>query len=93
VVDYAGVGPVFATPTKPDAAMPLGIAGTRDVCRALAVPVVAIGGISLTNASEVLSAGVHGLAVVSAICSAADARSAAVALTECIRAKTEGAAS
>lgn len=86
VVDYAGVGPVFATPTKPDAAPPLGIAGTRDVCRALRVPIVAIGGISLSNAHEVLSAGVHGLAVVSAICSAPDARVAAAGLTACVRA-------
>jgi thiamine-phosphate pyrophosphorylase len=88
VVDYAGVGPVFETPTKPDAASPLGIEGTRDVSRVLLernVPTVAIGGISLTNAGEVLSAGVHGLAVVSAICAAADPRIAAASLLDVVR--------
>ena len=44
IVDYVGVGPVFETPTKLDAAEPLGLAGTRGVCQALSIPIVAIGG-------------------------------------------------
>lgn len=91
IVDYAGVGPVFASPTKPDAAPPVGIAGTRAVCDVLTVPAVAIGGIGPTNIAEVLTAGVAGVAVISAICSAADPRTSAeqlAALTRAARARS-----
>jgi thiamine-phosphate pyrophosphorylase len=80
LVDYAGVGPVFATSTKLDAAPPLGLAGTEEICRMLRVPVVAIGGIHAENAAQVLTTGVHGIAVVSAICSADRPREAALRL-------------
>jgi thiamine-phosphate pyrophosphorylase len=86
VVDYAGVGPVFASPTKPDAARPLGVDGTRAVCDVLPVPAVAIGGIGLANAAEVLATGVVGVAVVSAICAAECAKTSAAALAELARA-------
>ena len=85
IVDYVGLGPVFATATKPDAASPIGLAGVATGCRALAVPVVAIGGIQCGNAREVLRAGADGIAVVSAICSAADPGSAAERLNTLIR--------
>jgi thiamine-phosphate pyrophosphorylase len=91
IVDYAGVGPVFATPTKPDAAPPLGLGGTRAVCDVLTVPVVAIGGIGLTNAAEVLTTGVVGVAVISAICGADHPRARAAqlaALTRAARARS-----
>ena len=83
LVDYAGIGPVFATPSKPDAALPLGLDGTRavcGVCDGLAVPTVAIGGIGAANAAVVQGTGVRGLAVISAVCAADDPRSAAAAL-------------
>jgi thiamine-phosphate pyrophosphorylase len=86
VVDYAGVGPVFASPTKPDAARPLGVDGTRAVCDVLPVPAVAIGGIGLANAAEVLATGVVGVAVVSAICAAECPRTSATALAALARA-------
>lgn len=86
IVDYAGVGPVFATPSKPDAAPPLGIVGTRAVCDVLTVPAVAIGGIALTNAAEVLTTGVAGIAVISAICGADDPRASAAQLAALARA-------
>ena len=76
LVDYVGLGPVFPTPTKPDAAAPIGLEGLRAGCRALSVPVVAIGGIQAGNAGDVIRAGADGIAVVSAICSAVDPRSA-----------------
>jgi thiamine-phosphate pyrophosphorylase len=76
-VDYVGVGPVFSTATKRDAAVPLGLAGTADVCRAVALPAVAIGGIEAANAQAVFATGVQGIAVVSAICAARDPREAA----------------
>lgn len=79
-VDYLGVSPVFATPTKADASTPWGLEGLRTVRRATPLPLVAIGGIGIGNAGQVLAAGADGLAVVSAICAAPDPRSAAHAL-------------
>lgn len=82
VVNYAGVGPVFSTPTKPDAAPALGIAGTAEVVRALDVPSIAIGGINAGNSRIVRGTGVAGIAVVSAIAAAPDPGAAAHALAE-----------
>jgi len=81
-VDYLGVSPVFATSTKTDTKDPWGLHGLRKVRAATELPLVAIGGINLKNASDVLDAGADGLAVVSAICAAADPRSAARVLRE-----------
>ncbi len=82
LADYVGVGPVYATPTKPDAGPPIGIAGLTAVHAALApLPVVAIGGIGAQNAAEVMASGAaDGIAVVSAICGADDPQAAARAL-------------
>ena len=76
-VDYLGVSPVYATPTKTDTAPPWGLSGLLQVRGMTALPLVAIGGIHQGNASDVLAAGADGLAVVSAICSAADPCAAA----------------
>lgn len=76
-VDYLGVSPVFATPTKTDTAPPWGLAGLRQVRAMTDLPLVAIGGIHLHNARAVLHAGAHGLALVTALCSADDPRAAA----------------
>ncbi len=67
--DYLGVGPVFPTATKPDAAPPLGVEKLAEIVRAIAKPVVAIGGINPDNLQSVLGAGVGGVAVISAILS------------------------
>jgi len=69
--DYIGAGPVWATPTKADAGEPIGLDGLAAICEAVAVPVVAIGGIDASNAGGCLSAGAAGVAVVRAT---ADAR-------------------
>jgi thiamine-phosphate pyrophosphorylase len=79
-VDYLGVSPIFATPTKSDAASPWGLEGLRQVRAATALPLVAIGGIHAGNAVEVLQAGADGLAVVSALCAAHDPSKAAAIL-------------
>ncbi len=76
-VDYLGVGPVFPTATKPDAAPALGLAGLAEVCAAARQVVVAIGGIGVENAGPVIQSGACGIAVVSAICSADDPERAA----------------
>lgn len=70
--DYIGVGPVFPTATKPDAAPPLGVEKLAEIVRATVTPVAAIGGINLDNLKSVLGAGVSGVAVISAILTASD---------------------
>ncbi len=79
-VDYVGLGPVFATGSKVDAAQPLGLAGFRAVAARLVLPIVAIGGIGRSNAASVMEAGADGLACISAICGTPDPRAAAAAL-------------
>ncbi|MBP8655265.1 MAG: thiamine phosphate synthase [Kiritimatiellae bacterium] len=83
--DYIGVSPVFATPTKTDAAPPLGLAGLRAIRAAVQTPLVAIGGIQPDNAAAVLRAGADGLAVVSAILAAENPRQAAADLRRIIQ--------
>lgn len=75
-VDYLGVGPVFGTTTKPDAAPPMGLAGLAAVRAATALPIVAIGGIGPVQAGPVRTAGAEGVAIVSAIMAADDPEAA-----------------
>jgi thiamine-phosphate pyrophosphorylase len=84
-VDYLGASPVFATSTKADAAPALGLHGLAALRAATPLPLVAIGGIHAGNATEVLRHGADGLAVVSAICAAADPQAAAADLSACLR--------
>jgi thiamine-phosphate pyrophosphorylase len=90
VVDYVGLGPVFNSATKADAAPPLGLEGLRTVGAMLPVPFIAIGGINAGNAEAVMSAGVAGVAVVSAICAAPDPRRAADGLMRAVATAGEG---
>ena len=83
-VDYLGVGPVFATATKSDAAPPLGLAALAQVCAISRPRVVAIGGIGLENARQAIDSGADGVAVVSAICAAGDPERAARDLRQSI---------
>ncbi len=71
-VDYVGVGPAFATATKADAGAALGIGETARLARLSGHRAVAIGGIDGSNAAALYAAGLEGVAVISAICSAAD---------------------
>lgn len=80
-VDYIGVGPVWATPTKPSYA-PVGLELVRYAAAHARVPFFAIGGIDPGNATEVFAAGAHGISVVRAIGRAQDPRAAATALRE-----------
>ncbi|TCT06733.1 thiamine phosphate synthase [Aquabacter spiritensis] len=81
-VDYVGTGPVRATGTKTDAGAAIGVAGFAALRPHLPVPVVGIGGIDLSLAAAVIRSGADGIAVVSAICAAPDARTAARRLRE-----------
>ena len=83
-VDYLGVGPVFATATKPDAAPALGLAGLAQVRAISRHPVVAIGGIGVENVRPAILFGADGAAVVSAICAADDPERAARELRQSI---------
>ena len=75
--DYLGVGTVYATPTKPDAAV-TGLDLVREVARLkLSVPWFAIGGVTLETAREVAEAGAPGFAVVRAVLDADDPAAAA----------------
>jgi thiamine-phosphate pyrophosphorylase len=72
--DYIGAGPVWETPSKPDADPAIGLDGLREICAATGIPVVAIGGIDATNAAECIRAGAAGVAVVRAAAEAASLR-------------------
>jgi thiamine-phosphate pyrophosphorylase len=75
-VDYIGVGPVYATPTKPDY-LPVGLELVQWAAEHARVPCFAIGGINTGNVDDVLDAGATRVAVVRAICDAADPGEAA----------------
>lgn len=70
--DYIGVGPVFATGSKPDAREALGLRTLEQITAAVSIPVVAIGGITLENVTGVFGAGASGAAVLSAVVGAED---------------------
>lgn len=81
---YLGVGPVYRTSTKNDAGEPIGVEGIRSIARAVRVPVIGVGGISLHNACAVVEAGAAGVAVVSAVFRADDPECAARLLAEAL---------
>jgi thiamine-phosphate pyrophosphorylase len=71
---YLGGGPIWSTPTKTDAAAPIGLHGLAQICAAVRIPVVAIGGVDATNAALCIEAGAAGVAVVRAAADAASVR-------------------
>ncbi|MBD0329822.1 MAG: thiamine phosphate synthase [Thermoleophilia bacterium] len=81
---YLGAGPVWATPTKTDADPAIGLDGLAEICRAVSIPVVAIGGVDASNAAECVRAGASGVAVVRA---AADAAAVSVAVDAALAAR------
>jgi thiamine-phosphate pyrophosphorylase len=83
--DYLGVGPVFPTATKPDAARALGLEGLAQVRAVSRHALVAVGGIGVGNARQAMEAGADGVAVVSAICAAGDPEGAARGLWRAIK--------
>lgn len=79
-VDYLGVGPVWASPTKSGHREPIGPEGVARVAAASPWPVVAIGGVTAERVPALHGTDAVGIAVVSAVCAAADPRAAAVRL-------------
>ena len=63
---YLGAGPVWATPSKPDADPAIGLEGLAEISRAVSIPVVAIGGVNASNAADCIRAGAAGVAVIRA---------------------------
>jgi len=86
-LDYLGVGPVWGTATKLDAAAPGGLERLHQVTSVSPWPCVAIGGINLQRLPQVRRAGAAGAAVVSAICGQPDVAAA----TRALRAAWDGA--
>lgn len=79
--DYIGVGSVFPTSTKLDAES-VSLETLKEICKAVSIPVVAIGGINKDNAIKLAGSGIDGIAVVSAIFAREDIASAARELRE-----------
>lgn len=78
--DFVTLSPVYATPSKSGYGAPCGVKKLAEAAAALEIPVIALGGISTKNISQVLSAKIEGFAVISAIISAADPRVATASL-------------
>ena len=66
--DYIGFGPIYGTTSKPDAEIAKGLDRLRRMCDISACPVIAIGGIGVQTAADVIRTGAHGIAVISAVC-------------------------
>lgn len=84
-VDYLGIGPVFPTGTKLDAAAVTGVPLFAEMVSATRLPVVAIGGINAENCVPLFEAGASGVAVISAICGQPDPGLATAEFIACIR--------
>ncbi|HEY6378715.1 MAG TPA: thiamine phosphate synthase [Candidatus Dormibacteraeota bacterium] len=83
--DYLGVGPIYATPTKPGRAA-VGLELVSAVAPRLRIPWVAIGGIDATSLPLVLAAGARRVAVVRAVCAAPDPAAATAGLLRAVEA-------
>lgn len=84
-VDYIGISPVYATPTKTDTLAPFGLEGIEKVMRLSRHRCVAIGGMNRNTIGEVIERGVEGVAVVSAIVAAESPREASEGLVAIIK--------
>jgi thiamine-phosphate pyrophosphorylase len=88
--DYIGFGPVYPTTSKTDAGPVSGIELLKQVVEAVPLPVIAIGGIDTDNAVEVIRAGAHGIAVISAVCCQENPEQATRALYKALHGSTQG---
>jgi thiamine-phosphate pyrophosphorylase len=70
--DFVTFGPVYETPSKAAYGSPQGLQSLTDVCHQSAIPVFALGGITSQRQQDVMQAGAHGVALISAILAASD---------------------
>jgi thiamine-phosphate pyrophosphorylase len=88
---YLGVGPAYRTSTKDGLPEPIGPAGVAAVVAAVpGTPVIAIGGVTAARVPELLAVGAYGVAVVGAVCAAADPARAAAELLAAVGAVSGG---
>jgi thiamine-phosphate pyrophosphorylase len=80
--DYLIFGPVFATPSKAAFGVPQGIEALRVVCAAVAIPVLAIGGVTVENAGSCINAGAAGVAAIRLFQQARDLKAVVTGLRE-----------
>jgi hydroxymethylpyrimidine kinase/phosphomethylpyrimidine kinase/thiamine-phosphate diphosphorylase len=83
-VDYLGVGPVFGTRSKDRPAPALALERLAEIVRAVDKPVIAIGSITAEHVADVLATGAYGVAVLSAVTTAADPTAATRAIRRAI---------
>ncbi len=88
--DYIGFGPVYPTTSKADAGPVSGISLLKQVVESIPLPIIAIGGVTAKNTPEVMQAGAHGIAVISAVCCQENPEQATLALNQALRAGTRG---
>jgi len=75
--DYIGFGPVYPTTSKGDAGPAAGLGLLKQIVEAIPLPIIAIGGVTVDNTPPVMQTGVHGIAVISAVCCQNDPAEAA----------------
>jgi thiamine-phosphate pyrophosphorylase len=83
--DYVGFGPAFTTGSKEDAGTPRGLEYLKEIVENSSIPIIAIGGINSGNVSELMKTGIHGIAVISAVCCAVDPTAATRDLVTALR--------
>jgi thiamine-phosphate pyrophosphorylase len=88
--DYVGFGPVYETTSKDDAGPAAGLELLKQIAQTIPLPIVAIGGITKDNMTNVIKAGAHGIAVISAVCCQEDPREATRCLCSLFRMEQNG---
>ncbi len=82
--DFVTFGPVYQTPSKAAYGAPVGLDALQAACRALTIPVFALGGVTKTSVPELMTAGVRGIALISAIIAAPDPQQTAASMLQSI---------
>jgi len=84
--DFIVLGPVFPTPSKAAYGPPIGLERLREVRGHVRLPILGIGGVTASNAAEVIAAGADGVASISAVMSAVDPAAAVRGLLQVVHA-------
>lgn len=83
--DYLAMSPTFSTASKYDAGPGHGLERLRQICYAVTIPVIAIGGINRGNVEDVIRAGADGIAVISAVVASPDITGSARDLKQLVK--------